>query len=101
MMKDMIDIFKNVVEQHIADYYNKDDENDFIWNEFKNTALNYSEYKFRSVIKDYLAVTAWVNDPDFDSNITFYIHPRIRGKASLKAKLTLLGFNQFQDYIPF
>lgn len=101
MMKDMINIFKNVVEQHIADYYNKDDENDFIWNEFKNPALNYSEYKFRSVIKDYLAVTAWVNDPDFDSNITFYIHPRIRGRNTLKNKLTLLGFNFFQDYIPF
>ena len=100
-MKDKIEIYKNVVEQHIADYYNKDDENDFIWNEFKNPALNYSEYKFRSVIKDYLAVTAWVDDTNFDNNITFYIHPKIRGRKPLKNKLTLLGFNQFQDYIPF
>ena len=101
MMKDMIDIFKNVVEQHIADYYDKDDENDFIWNEFKNPTLNYSEYKFRSVIKNYLAVTAWIDDTDFNKTITFYIHPKIRGRNPLKAKLTLLGFNQFQDYIPF
>ena len=101
MMEDRINIFKNIVEQHIADYYNKDDENDFIWKEFKNPVLNYAEYKFRSVFKDYLAVTAWVDTTDFNETITFYIHPKIRGRNPLKAKLTLLGFNQFQDYIPF
>ena len=88
-MEDKIEIYKNIIEQHIADYYNKDDENDFIWKEFKNPVLNYTEYKFRSVFKDYLAITAWVDDTDFGNNITFYIHPRIRGKASLKNKLTL------------
>lgn len=100
-MKDMIDIYKNIIEQHIADYYNKDDENDFVWDEFTHPILNYSEYKFRSVLKDYLAVTAWIDNTDFNKTITYYIHPKIRGRTALKNKLNLLGFNQFQDYIPF
>lgn len=36
-MKDMLDVYKNVIEQHIKDYYVN---NDFYWFEWTNRTFN-------------------------------------------------------------
>lgn len=99
MMEDRINIFKNVVEQHIKDYYG---DNDFCWF-METTIYDLTEFKYRSTTKKYLAITGWMDESyaDFEKTITYYIHPRIKGRKVLKTKLALFGFNHFQDNIPF
>lgn len=99
MMKDMIDVYKNIIEQHIKDHYNNN--NDFYWFEWTNQTYNYTEFKFRSTAKKYLAITGWIDNTDFEKTITYYIHPRIKGRKTLNTKLALLGFNNFEHNIPF
>lgn len=97
-MESIVDLYKAIVEQHVADYY---DNNDFEWTECVHTELDFTTYAFRSKSKEYLAVTGWTEDTEFNSPITFYIHPKIRGKVPLKNKLTLFGFKLLQRNMSF